>query len=231
MKFFNAIILVGLAIVIMSCSKKAERPLPAGFHGVEVKEKIDAGDYTYLNVKDKGQDIWIAVTKMPVEKGDSLFYDKAMEMKNWKSDALKRTFESVWFVESVSKQPPAVETGAVSNPHANVAKIERKDVKVAHLNDGKTVEQIFSDKDKLKNKVIKIRGVVTKINTGILDRNWIHIQDGTGLNDSFDLLITSKENAAVGKTIVAEGTVAVDKNFGSGYAYPVMIEDAKIKVE
>ena len=83
----------------------------------------------------------------------------------------------------------------------------------------------------MKNKVIKIRGVVTKINTGILDRNWIHIQDGTGLNDSFDLLITSKENAAVGKTIVAEGTVAVDKNFGSGYAYPVMIEDAKIKVE
>jgi hypothetical protein len=64
-----------------------------------------------------------------------------------------------------------------------------------------------------------------------MKRNWIHIQDGTGGENEFDLVITSDQEVQVGDIIVAEGKVAVDKDFGSGYFFPVLIEDAKVNKE
>jgi len=104
-------------------------------------------------------------------------------------------------------------------------------VKIEHLKDGKTVAQIYNEMDKLNGKTIKIRGEVVKYNPEIMDRNWIHIQDGTGSGSTFDLIVTSKDQTQVGQIIVVEGKVATNKDFGAGYTYKVMLEDAKIKPE
>ena len=72
---------------------------------------------------------------------------------------------------------------------------------------------------------------MVKVNPGILDRNWIHIQDGTADGNNFDLLVTSIDKAVVGDIIIAEGQLAVDKDFGAGYTYPVLIENVKITRE
>jgi poly(3-hydroxyalkanoate) synthetase len=61
--------------------------------------------------------------------------------------------------------------------------------------------------------------------------NWIHIQDGTSSQGNYDLLITSDTEAQLGQVIAAEGKVVTNKDFGSGYAYKVLIENAKIKIE
>ena len=39
---------------------------------------------------------------------------------------------------------------------------------------------------------------------------------------------TTSDSAAVGDVVVVKGTVRLDKDFGAGYAYPVIVEDAKI---
>jgi hypothetical protein len=151
-----------------------------------------------------------------------------MEMKNFKSETLDRTFESVLFVNDAGK---VADKKTLQMAHANLKPDNEETINIEPLDDGKTIAQIFNQKESLKNKTVKVRGKVVKFNGGIMNRNWIHIQDGTNNEGDYDLLITSKESAKVGDTIVAEGKLATDKDFGAGYFYPVLVEDAKIIID
>jgi hypothetical protein len=73
-----------------------------------------------------------------------------------------------------------------------------------------------------------MKGQVVKVNDEIMDKNWVHIQDGTADGDHFDLTITTLEKVAVGEVATFEGTIALDKDFGYGYAYELIMEDAKL---
>jgi hypothetical protein len=239
----NSLFILAFLSIILSagCQKKDENKVqdanvPPGTRIVKVEDKLDAADYTYLQVSDKdNNEFWIAVTKMDAAKGDLLYFTKSMEMKNFHSKTLNRDFESVLFVEDAVKTPHnmnAPQSTAKIDPqtaHSQVMSTPKADVKIEHLKDGKTVEQIYSEMDKLNGKVIKIKGEVVKYNPEIMNRNWIHIQDGTGFGGAFDLMVTSSDQTQVGQIIVVEGKVATNKDFGAGYTYKVMLEDAKIK--
>ncbi len=54
------------------------------------------------------------------------------------------------------------------------------------------------------------------------------MQDGTGDETNSDLVVTSQNVVAVGDIVTAEGIVASDKDFGAGYFFAVIVEDAKI---
>ena len=110
-------------------------------------------------------------------------------------------------------------------------KVEAADIKVTPLEGGLTVEAVNKDKVNLAGKTVKVKGVVTKYNGGIMNRNWIHLQDGTKFGESVDITVTSDQPVKVGDTIVIEGTVALDKDFGAGYFYDIIIENAKITVD
>jgi hypothetical protein len=96
---------------------------------------------------------------------------------------------------------------------------------------GQTIAEVYASKDKLAGKPVKIRGQVVKYNAEIMERNWIHIQDGTGAAGSNDLLVTTNDKAKVGDTILITGTLAKDKDFGHNYKYAVLVENAKVTVE
>ncbi|MGE5437108.1 MAG: hypothetical protein ACM3O3_07755 [Syntrophothermus sp.] len=218
------------------CSKNDDKPLPAGVKGGEIVDKIDVPDYQYLQVEEKGEEYWIAITKNVVfNKGENVYFTKAMEMKNFKGSSIDKTFDRILFVEDASKVIPGQNplNNPATNPHRTAVSSGKQNVSIAPIAGGKTVEQVYSMRDQLNGQTIKIKGQVTKVNSGIMDKNWIHIQDGTGDENSqnYDLLVTSNDVAEVGKTIVVEGKVTKDKDFGSGYSYPVLIEDAKIKAE
>ena len=195
-------------------------------HVVEVVDQTNASSYTYLKVKEKDKEYWIAVPQMKVEKGEVLYFTKSIEMKNFHSETLNKTFDSVLFVDDISKTPHSA-SGNMSHPNVQSAK---ENVKVEPLKNGYTIAKIFDEKESLAGKKVKVKGLVVKYNAGIMDRNWIHIQDGTSGKDGFDLLVTSTNPAQVGQTIIAEGTVAVDKDFGAGYKYSVLLENADIEV-
>jgi hypothetical protein len=96
---------------------------------------------------------------------------------------------------------------------------------------GKTVQEVYQEKEKLKGKRVILRGKVVKYNGAIMGKNWLHLRDGTGKEPNNDLTVTTQTAAKVGDTVLVEGIVTLDKDIGAGYKYDVIIEDAKVKVE
>ncbi len=233
-----------LLYTIIGCSNEkpeTEMNIPDGTQKIEVVEHMNGGGYTFMKGTETGKDVWIAVREMPVEVGDVYYYASSMEMKNFESKSLNKTFESIFFVDNISKSPQS--NGKMGNNSAmpgmassaeghTKPKVEASaEIKVTPLADGLTVEMVNKDKASLAGKTVKLKGKVTKYNGGIMNRNWLHIQDGTSFGKSIDITVTSDQSAKVGETVVIEGTVTVDKDFGAGYFYDVIIENAKITVE
>ncbi len=223
-------LLTVLMLTFTACENKNEEAnvnLPEGTHKIEVADFAQTPNYTYIKASENGNEYWIAVTKMQPEKGQTLYFSKSMEMKNFKSDALNRTFESVLFVQDISQTPPSSQK-PVSHPQ--VFSQTKQDVKIDPLKGGKTIEQIYDQRSDLNGETVKVKGKVVKFNPHIMGRNWIHIQDGTGSNNNFDLMITSADSVKAGDVVVVEGTVEIDQDFGAGYSYPVLLSNASIKV-
>jgi hypothetical protein len=197
-------------------------------HIGRVIEKIPAKGYTYLQVTENKKDFWIAVPTMEIEVGETVYFSRFMIMEDFQSDNIDKSFDEILFVEDARKSPTPDEMKKI---HSGVLSSEKQDIKIEPLSDGKTIQQIFSSKSTLNGELVKVKGKVVKFNKQIMKRNWIHIQDGTGNENEFDLVITSDDEVKVGDIITAEGKIAVDKDFGAGYFFPVIIEDAKIEKE
>jgi hypothetical protein len=91
-----------------------------------------------------------------------------------------------------------------------------------------TVAALNQNKAALAGKTVSAQGKVVKVNNGIMGRNFVHVQDGTGDATSNNLIVTSKQTARVDDQVTVSGIVAVNRDFGSGYSYPLLIEDASI---
>lgn len=224
-------LLSALLIVIFlfaGCAEKEEESAAQqhpGVHNVIIKEKMNASSYSYLLVEENNVEYWIAVPQMEIETGERLIFTKSLEMLNFNSPTLDKTFDRILFVEDPVKSQ---NMQSIPVPHTQVKASAKQNVKVTPLSGGKTIGEIFAEKNKLNGKTVRIRGVVTRFNEEIMDRNWIHLQDGTGTDEDFDLMVTSLDRTGVGQEIVVEGTVVLDKDFGAGYSYSVMLENAKI---
>lgn len=94
----------------------------------------------------------------------------------------------------------------------------------------KTVEQVNKEMAQLKGQQVTVTGKVVKVNNGIMKRNFLHIQDGTGDNNTNDLVVTSNQTAKVGNNVTITGTVVLGTDFGMGYSYPLLIENSSITV-
>ena len=108
-------------------------------------------------------------------------------------------------------------------------------IKVGKTSDSNayTVAELYEKGDKLDNKNVLIRGKVVKVSVGIMGKNWLHIQDGTGdqKNNTHDLVVTTQDKPSVGDVVTVNGILYKDKDFGSGYKYDVIVEQAHIKKE
>ncbi len=216
----------------------ANQDIAAPFTG-KVVETMDAANYTYVLLDIGKQKVWVAATRFAVKKGDSVTVADAMPMRNFHSETFKRDFDVVYFTghAEVNGKAPAPKVPAGELPPNHPA-IPGQTVKTApdfssikKAPDGKTIAEIYSGKTQLKGKQVKVRGKVVKYNPEVMGKNWLHIQDGTGETDSKDLTITTSSKAKVGDTVLVTGKVALNRDFGSGYHYDLMLEDAKVKVE
>lgn len=122
----------------------------------------------------------------------------------------------------------------VAAPHRGVASVSPAAAGEIHVPrapgpDGKTVGDIFAQRKALKDAKVLMRGKVVKFSAGIMGRNWLHLRDGTGEpGKSDDLTVTTKDMSVVGEVVLVKGTVHLDRDFGAGYSYPVIVEDATI---
>jgi GW (Gly-Tryp) dipeptide domain len=221
-----------LLMAFTSCTEKPKQnpqtekevKIAPEIHRVIVIKKQDAGTYTYLKVSENDKTYWIAASKMDVAKGDTLFYSKSMEMKKFKSTELNKTFDSILFVDKISSSKKPMNIVA----HPKIEPATKTKVTTKRSKGSITIKKLYSSEKSFNGKTVKVEGKVTKINTKIMNRNWIHIQDGTSYKGKYDLLITSNVIVTKGSYVIMEGVVAIDKDFGAGYKYPLLVENSKL---
>ena len=252
MKKALMIVLAGLAAMtlVTGCKSETEKPAQApaqtetpaapaaaGKSGTVV-ESMDAAGYTYVQVDTGTEKIWAAAPQFNVKAGDAVIVPEGMPMTNYHSKTLDRDFDVVYFVDSMmvgGEQAAAGEQMPEGHPSVGAeAQPAAADVDFSGLSKaegGVTVADAFGKKAELAGQKVSIRGKVVKFNGGILGRNWLHIQDGTGVAPANDLTVTSQEGARVGETVLVRGTLVTDQDFGSGYRYDLIVEKASITVE
>lgn len=232
--------ILGVVLFTSCVHKKKERVQPLDTNSlmdqVVVDSVLQTSDYTYLKVTEKDRVFWMAVNKMDAAVGDKYYYSNPLEMKNFKSKSLNRVFESIYFVQDISSKPikPNDATHMMNpmegkkSPQGKVMSPQDPNIKVEAPEGGISIGDLYSKKQQYAGKTVKVRGQVVKVNNNIMGRNWIHIQDGTKDGLNYELTLTSSETAKVGDVITVEGTIALDKDFGAGYFYDLIMESAKI---
>ena len=203
-----------------------------------VLETMDAGGYTYMKLKTAEGEIWAAVRQSKVATGSTVTIVNSMPMDGFESKSLNREFDRIVFGGLAT--PPSADgatpeiRAAMAARHAVAATGPEAAGKIsvpkAEGAEGRTVAELFARRAELKGKSVVVRGQVVKFNARIMGRNWIHLRDGTGTRETKDddLTVTTSESAAVGDVVLVEGVVAVDRDFGSGYRYALLVEDAKL---
>ncbi len=229
---FNLALILSLATILVSLTacnqdKKnaATGDLPPGTHAVSVIDVIQTSNYTYLQVFENDQKFWIAITRAEAKAGDVLYFTNAMEMKDFKSKELNRTFPSILFVNDPSSTPPSEKK--VEKSSGKITAKRLTEISVEPAKGGITISELFKNKSQYAEKTVKISGVVVKYNFNIMKKNWVHIQDGTESGGSYDLTVTTMDALEEGNVVTFEGVIRLDKDFGAGYAYDVIMEDAK----
>jgi len=212
---------------------------------VKVKELEQVAGYTYLLVKSKGPEYWVAVPTMDASPGETYHYQGGMVMQDFYSKELDRVFDEVIFLEAIFADAGSVSTEVTGqmggttmgsiNPHGSQdatpgskAHIEKTDVFIEAGEGCLKVSELYANPASFEGKTIRVKGKVTKYNPAIMERNWVHIQDGTEHEGKFDLTITSAESFVEGTIVTVEGILALNKDFGYGYSYEILVENAKV---
>src|SRR5471032_1167763 len=193
----------------------------------EVLEAKDVEIYTYLLLKTKDGEVWAAVNKAPIKKGAQVTIENAMEMRNFESKGLKKTFDRIIFGTLAGDAP------AASAPHGKRASVPVDAASVtvpkAQGPDARTVAEIYAKSAALKDKPVLLRATVVKVTLAVMGKNWIHLRDGTGTDNDNDIIATTTEKVEPGAVVVVKGVVRTDVDLGSGYAYKVLIENATLQ--
>ena len=198
-------------------------------HKVVVQEVLNTEKYTYMNVKENGKKHWVAIPKSEVQVGETVMYQGGLLKKNFYSREFDRTFETVYLVSKFRKA-----NGNSSNSALEEALTRNKvgaslDIKVGIVKPAAgaiTIAELFKNKEKYKDQAVKITGKCVKVNPKIMGRNWIHLQDGSG--EELDLTVTTAQDIPLGAVLTLEGTIAMDKDFGAGYRYDIIMEGAEM---
>ena len=222
-----------------------------------VLETIQVPRYTYLRIGSSGQQgTWAAVNSAPnVKVGDAVGVVQAQGMRDFQSTALNRKFDLIYFGVLAGKGQPGTNDGA-SNPHAGmdmskphggatppsgdanphaqaspaadavpIGKVTKAKGELGH-----TVAEVFAQRSALSGKTVRVRAVVVKSVPGVMGKTFVHVRDGSGNETAadHDLTVTTQAQPQVGDTLLFEGKLGTDVDFGAGYKYPAIIQDAQL---
>jgi len=232
--------------------------IPTGQFAGTVTETMDAASYTYVKLEKNGESVWAAGPQKKVAVGDELIVELAMAMPGFESPALNRKFDVLYFVGAfgtpggggdpsmaAAADPHAGMPGMggapdPANPHAGIPGFEAKAAAggatvaaIAKPDGGYQISEVWAQRNELAGSEVVMRGEVVKFNEQILGVNWIHIQDGSGdpAAGTHDLTVTTADKASVGDIVTIRGRVALDQDFGSGYRYEMLVEEASVQSE
>ena len=196
----------------------------------KITEVFNVPGYTYVEVSSGAQQVWVAGPVTPLKVGDTVTFLTEMPMENFHSKAMQRDFPLLYFVNNFITDSTVTSSGAAApaaDPHvASGTEPDRQPVDgITKLENGNTIAEIYAGKNELAGTTIRVRGKVSKYNARVMGRNWLHIRDSSTLDD---LTVTTSDTAALDEIVVIEGKLTLEKDFGYGYKYAVIVEDASI---
>lgn len=205
-----------------------------------VAETMNAASYTYVLLDTGIEKVWFAGPACAVAAGERLSLPPGMVKEHFTSKTLNRMFEKIHFIGSIKpaegaalcKMPPAADAGITPAPdegRSHTAPPSGQDIDfsgIARPGGGKTVAELYAEKKELADTPVVLGGKVVKFSERIMGKNWVHVQDGTGVAGSHDITVTTQDSAQVGDVVLVRGTLSLDRDFGYGYSYALLIEDA-----
>lgn len=203
-----------------------------------VAETMNAGGYTYVRLQTAAaKDVWAAAPEMPVKTGEHLTMSISMPMENFHSKTLNRDFPIIYFVSDVARDGETLPAGGATPVPPLAGSHDAAPTAAPQVVEpipppagGMKIADLWAKRKSLAGKTVVVRGKVVKVNNAIMGKNWFHVQDGSGTakDGTNDLTITSNATVRLGDIVTVSGTLTIDKDFGAGYAYDAIIEDAKV---
>ena len=218
-------------IAFVSCDNESEQSRAQAdnplLRTVKAKEVKQTTSYTYIHFKEGSDSYWAAISRRDdIEEGGTYYFDNFMEMQNFYSKELDKTFDRIYFIEVLSNTPISAKKPKMPQQTGSTKVGDYQVELVDPAEDGITIAELFGNRESYDGKLIRIRGKVVKFTPAIMKKNWVHIQDGTKWGGDFDLTITTSAECSSGDIVVFEGIVTLNKDFGHGYSYDVILEDA-----
>lgn len=254
MRIFSLLLLC-VGLLVAACGQPAPAPKASPTERApanpdvrgEIVERIDAAGYSYLRLKSPTGEVWAAVPGAEVTVGDRVTVVSPMPMDGFESKTLGRKFERVYFGTLEGQAAPRKAVEAIEGHAENMrdmrmghgaaaraqVEVSAGDVERAPGEAGRTVAEVFAQHNELAGKPVSVRAKVVKVTEQILGKNWLHVQDGSGsaAQRDNDLTVTTSDKVALGDVVLLQGTLQLDRDFGSGYRYAVLLEDARIVTE
>lgn len=202
-------------------------------HSIRVLEIIPASKYVYLKVEEENEEFWIATKKREINKGSTYFYREALLKTEFKSKIHDRVFDSIWFVTKLVTQMHGAKYTSGASDKPEISKDKKEPVETTTAGDKNInykiypdISALLNDPDKFDGQAVQIKGRCVKVNNNIMKKNWIHLKDGS--QDDFDLIITTNMSAHEGDIITIQALVALNKDYGAGYSYDLVLENGVI---
>ncbi len=233
---FQYFIFLAFAVLVLAACSGAEttensvtEPVEAAPTAAtaEILETMDSGGYTYVRLQTDDGEMWAAGPLTPVAAGDTIVLDDGMVMNDFHSQSLDRTFETILFLSDISKPGmPGMDhvAGQAALPTVEAGSVPKAE-------GGYTVAELYAGKAELAGTEVTIIGRVVRYNENIMGKNWLHVKDGSGQAGTDDLTITTATAVQLGDLVLVRGKVTLDKDFGAGYFYDLIIEDAAVTVQ
>lgn len=188
----------------------------------EVFETLETERYSYLHViGENGDTAWVATRKADFQKGGVYRYRNALLKTNYYSTEFDRTFDRIYLVSEIQGRGASPNSNVFKNPEA-----APKTSGQAPVAGSTPIAEIVQNASDWSGKTVQVSGEVVKVNPNIMGRNWIHLQDGS--MNSFDFVITSEQMVPVGHSVTFKGVLQTDRDFGSGYAYDIILEQGTL---
>ncbi len=215
-------------------TKPIESATPTlNMHKIKVVDFQHTTKYTYVHVMEDAKSFCVAIPKTTdIKKGNEYFFKAGIVMANPEKLNFKEIFESVMIAPGFSES--GLDENNAASPDLNTTAGQMstiKEIKITTAPGVIKLEELITNAAKYNGKQIKVQGQCVKVNQMILNKNWIHIQDHTKnkSGDPYDLTITTQDQVNIGDIVVFEGILAINKDFGSGYKYDLILEEAKLK--
>ena len=206
---------------------EASKPLLEGraLHTVKVIDKLPTDKYVYLEVAEQLDTFWIATRKQDVNIGGVYFYRDGLLKTRFESKEYDRVFDTIFLVSNIV---PANHGGASpisSQVESGEESSNQRIQPVKKVEGSISIKDLLDRQKELAGTTVQITGTCSKVNPNIMGRNWVHLKDGSA--DEFDLVVTTNERVMEGESLTMQGVLVLDKDFGAGYRYNLIIEEGK----